>query len=303
MRDLISKGLLTAAAATSVLSMSGYAHASDASGAAVGSPGVLSGNNIQVPVDVPVNVCGNSVDVVGLVNPTFGNTCVNASGTHHQAPHATQSTHSTQSTRPVQTPQHGPAVHTAPAPRPAAENSPAYGDAPSHHAPSHQAPSHHAPSHELTPGSHSGGAVAEGSAVGSPGVGSGNLIDVPLDIPLNVCGDSIDVVGLLNPAFGNKCEVDAPVVTPPVAPPAHHLPPAPHHPAEHQAVPPPPHLVPNAPEPAPPVVHPHVDSPAEPAQLAATGADDGLLVGGAMSAALLIGGGILYRRSTASARV
>ncbi|MER6391543.1 chaplin [Streptomyces sp. NPDC001523] len=48
-----------------------------ASGAAVGSPGVLSGNLIQVPIHVPANACGNSVSVIGLLNPAFGNTCVN----------------------------------------------------------------------------------------------------------------------------------------------------------------------------------------------------------------------------------
>ena len=40
-------------------------------------PGVVSGNNLQVPVHVPVNACGNSINIVGLLNPTFGNTCVN----------------------------------------------------------------------------------------------------------------------------------------------------------------------------------------------------------------------------------
>ncbi|MFJ9934995.1 chaplin [Streptomyces virginiae] len=49
-----------------------------ADGKAVGSPGVLSGNAVQVPVHIPVNVCGNSVNIVGLLNPAFGNTCVNA---------------------------------------------------------------------------------------------------------------------------------------------------------------------------------------------------------------------------------
>ncbi|MGW0365264.1 chaplin [Streptomyces sp. NPDC002990] len=49
----------------------------NAKGAAVGSPGVLSGNLIQVPVHIPVNVCGNTVNVIALLNPTFGNTCVN----------------------------------------------------------------------------------------------------------------------------------------------------------------------------------------------------------------------------------
>ncbi|MFD8730297.1 chaplin [Streptomyces sp. NPDC059611] len=53
-----------------------------AQGAAIGSPGVASGNVLQVPVHVPVNVCGNTINVVGLLNPAFGNTCVNADGGH-----------------------------------------------------------------------------------------------------------------------------------------------------------------------------------------------------------------------------
>ncbi|MFJ3710574.1 MULTISPECIES: chaplin [unclassified Streptomyces] len=50
---------------------------SGAEGVAVGSPGVLSGNVIQIPIHVPVNVCGNSINVIGLLNPAFGNTCIN----------------------------------------------------------------------------------------------------------------------------------------------------------------------------------------------------------------------------------
>ncbi|MFI2032338.1 chaplin [Streptomyces buecherae] len=50
---------------------------SAARGAATASPGVGSGNQIQVPVHVPVNACGNSVNVVGVLNPTFGNFCTN----------------------------------------------------------------------------------------------------------------------------------------------------------------------------------------------------------------------------------
>ncbi|AKN69550.1 membrane protein [Streptomyces sp. PBH53] len=48
-----------------------------AGGAAVGSPGVLSGNVIQIPVHVPINVCGNTVNIIALLNPAFGNACVN----------------------------------------------------------------------------------------------------------------------------------------------------------------------------------------------------------------------------------
>ncbi|MEU9912950.1 chaplin [Streptomyces sp. NPDC051001] len=48
-----------------------------AEAAAVHSPGVLSGNVVQVPIHIPVNVCGNTVNVIALLNPAFGNTCVN----------------------------------------------------------------------------------------------------------------------------------------------------------------------------------------------------------------------------------
>ncbi|MFC8100549.1 MULTISPECIES: chaplin [unclassified Streptomyces] len=61
-----------------MLSGTGMAMAdAGAEAAAVGSPGVLSGNVVQVPVHVPVNVCGNTINVIGLLNPAFGNTCVN----------------------------------------------------------------------------------------------------------------------------------------------------------------------------------------------------------------------------------
>ncbi|MGY0490190.1 chaplin [Streptomyces sp. WG-D5] len=53
-----------------------------AQGSASNSPGVLSGNLLQVPVHVPVNVCGNTVNVIGALNPAFGNTCVNGDAGH-----------------------------------------------------------------------------------------------------------------------------------------------------------------------------------------------------------------------------
>lgn len=45
-----------------------------------------------------------------------------------------------------------------------------------------------------------------GTAVDSPGVLSGNVVQIPIDLDLNVCGNSINVIGLLNPALGNHCE-------------------------------------------------------------------------------------------------
>lgn len=74
------KKVVAAAAATGGLVLAGAGMAvadSGAQGAAVGSPGVLSGNVVQAPIHVPANVCGNTVSVIGLLNPAFGNTCVN----------------------------------------------------------------------------------------------------------------------------------------------------------------------------------------------------------------------------------
>ncbi|MFJ8661686.1 chaplin ChpH [Streptomyces sp. NPDC093795] len=75
------KKVAAAAAATGGLVLAGAGMAvadSGAQGAAIASPGIISGNVVQVPVHVPVNVCGNTVNVIGLLNPAFGNTCVNA---------------------------------------------------------------------------------------------------------------------------------------------------------------------------------------------------------------------------------
>ncbi|MFD6425601.1 MULTISPECIES: chaplin ChpH [unclassified Streptomyces] len=75
------KKIAAAAAVTGGLVLAGAGMAvadAGAQGAAIGSPGVISGNVIQVPVHVPVNVCGNTISVIGLLNPAFGNTCVNA---------------------------------------------------------------------------------------------------------------------------------------------------------------------------------------------------------------------------------
>ncbi|WP_326768514.1 chaplin [Streptomyces sp. NBC_01591] len=71
---------VAAIAAGTLMAMGAAAPAfadSGAEGGAAYSPGVLSGNNVQVPVHVPLNLCGNSVNVIGLLNPAFGNTCSN----------------------------------------------------------------------------------------------------------------------------------------------------------------------------------------------------------------------------------
>ncbi|OON75375.1 chaplin [Streptomyces tsukubensis] len=71
--------VLSSVAAAAMAGTAGIASAdAGAEAAAVHSPGVLSGNVVQIPLHVPLNLCGNTVDVVGLLNPAFGNTCVNS---------------------------------------------------------------------------------------------------------------------------------------------------------------------------------------------------------------------------------
>ncbi|MFI7008836.1 chaplin [Streptomyces sp. NPDC050145] len=113
-----------------VLGGAGFAVAdAGADAAAIGSPGVGSGNVAQAPIHVPVNFCGNTVNVIGALNPAFGNTCVNTDQ----------------------------------------------------------------------------GAHADAAAIGSPGVGSGNVAQAPIHVPVNFCGNTGNLIGALNPSFGNNC--------------------------------------------------------------------------------------------------
>lgn len=252
MRQVTRKGLITMAAAGGVLALSGgYAHAdAGAAGGASNSPGVLSGNSVQIPVNVPVNVCGNTVDVVGLLNPAMGNACANGSGGASANGHGSTAGSS------------------------------------GSHSGGGQASNDHGRAatgkHRGARDDDGGGATAQGYTQGSPGLLSGNLIQAPIDIPVNACGNSIDVVGLLNPAMGNTCENES---TPPVdvpEPPVRHV------------TPPAPPTVPNAPEPQ--------TVPEDTPQLAHTGAGGLDLLIPASAGLLLAGmGTVLYRRAKAAA--
>ncbi|WP_405820622.1 chaplin [Streptomyces sp. NBC_00838] len=308
MRELIGKGLLTAAAASSVLTMSGgYAQATDSGATAAGSPGLLSGNSVQAPVEIPVNVCGNTVNPVGVGNPAFGNGCGNSSGAHaapkpHQAP---PKQHDGPRAEPAAHGAHGQAPHSGP-------RRTDHGDQAGSTHGGHQghgsgsSPKGHG--RHAAPASHAGhsGSSASGAAQNSPGLLSGNLVQAPLDIPLNVCGNSVDLVGVLNPAFGNSCAngvdgktPEAPVLPPtPVDPPDPTDPRDPSKPPGDRNVEPPNVPVPHNPQ------HPRdVQEAGAFDQLARTGADMNLLAGAAVSAGLLLGGGILYRRNRPGARV
>ncbi|MEV6553841.1 chaplin [Streptomyces sp. NPDC051597] len=76
--------IVAATTLTAVLTLAGAGTAladdgpgDTAAAVASSSPGLLSGNAIPVLVHVPVNLCGTTVDVVGLLNPAAGNSCTN----------------------------------------------------------------------------------------------------------------------------------------------------------------------------------------------------------------------------------
>ncbi|MEU9920259.1 chaplin [Streptomyces griseoluteus] len=239
MKRATRNGVIGVAAASGAMAMAMPVSAAfaaggaTADGAAVGSPGVLSGNTVQAPVSVPLNACGNSVDVVGLLNPAFGNSCANT-------------------------------------------GSDSGGGAVSHGGSGSKGGSGTGGSRAGNVGG--GGATAHGVTQGSPGVLSGNGLQLPVDIPVNACGNSVDVVGALNPAFGNHCVNHSEAPTPPPLAPPKHQPPAP---PKHQPPAPPKTVVPPTHETPPSLAH--------------TGADFAApaLAG---SAAFLVAGAALYRR-------
>ncbi|MFD8202242.1 chaplin ChpE [Streptomyces sp. NPDC059701] len=80
MKNLKKAAAVTMVAGGLIAAGAGMASATDGShahGRAVGSPGVVSGNVIQAPVHIPVNAVGNSINVIGLLNPAFGNLGIN----------------------------------------------------------------------------------------------------------------------------------------------------------------------------------------------------------------------------------
>ncbi|MGW0865915.1 chaplin [Streptomyces sp. NPDC002611] len=216
MRRVTRNGVIAVAAASGAMALAVPAYAdSAADGSAAGSPGVVSGNTVQLPVHVPVNVCGNTVNVVGLLNPAAGNSCANKGDGRAGRP------------------------------------------------------------------GKPGGAVAEGGGKDSPGVVSGNGVQLPVDVPVNVTGNSVNVVGIGNAAAGNESSN-----TPGDRPVRPHQPPKPT--APKPSVPPRAHP---APDPAP---APH-SAPRATGALAHTGSDHTLPVVAA-SAALVLGGVVLRRR-------
>jgi hypothetical protein len=236
MRRVTRNGVIAVAAASGAMALTlpvTAAFAADgalADGATADSGGVLSGNTVQVPVHAPVNVCGNTVNVVGLLNSAVGNTCVNKGG--------------------------GAAAHAGE---------------------SHDRKAHADQEH---------GSEARGGGKDSSGIVSGNVVQLPVDAPLNVSGNTVNGVGIGNEAIGNESTNGS----------GHH---ARHHCAEPA---PEPSATPSTPSRTVPRPAParHTAPPQYAATLAHTGADR-TLPAAVASGALILGGAAVYRRFRPSA--
>ncbi|MEW5657535.1 chaplin [Streptomyces cinereoruber] len=259
MRQIRRSGLATLLVTGGALALSaGAAHAdAGAQGAAVGSPGVGSGNTVQLPVHVPVNVCGNTVNVVGLLNPAFGNSCANVSD--------------------------GPTGYGSDDDG----RSHSHKDEPGTPRGGEQAGGSHGGGSQSGDSSNGGGSSAEGHAEGSPGVLSGNGLQLPVDVPVNVSGNSVNVVGIGNPSFGNTAVNGPSEPAPPIETPT----PRPQTPVRNVPVP---QAQTESPAPAP---APVAQGETGEAALAHTGSSAGIGYAASGSAALLLGGALLYRRA------
>lgn len=318
--------MFAAAAATGILSLYGTPAFADsfAGGGAEDSPGVLSGNNVQAPVHIPVNVCGNTITAVGAFNGAYDNTCVNGSSSGHGHGHersagahaegGTKGSPGVGAGNNVQAPIHlpvnacGNGVHVVSLFGETSGNTCVNGSHGGGHDGSHEAADRSSDSaHGHSSYGHSSygdssygdssygessGAHAEGAAHGSPGAIAGNEIDLPLGIPVNACGNSVDVLGLFGDAYGNTCvndagygygEEDVPEKETPEPPAKEKTPPAPG--AE------------EPPAEEPPAAEEHGNPP----HMAETGSE-GMIAASAAGAVLITGGAMLYRRGRLAAR-
>ncbi|KXN67277.1 DUF320-domain-containing protein [Conidiobolus coronatus NRRL 28638] len=142
----------------SALAQLAYSNPIDATGASE-SPGTLSGNVVQLPLDIPVNAVGNTINVIGAGNPTFGNSGILIPWKLNF--YIIQSKFNIFTMKFL-------IVISALA--------------------------------QIALGT----PIDATGASQSPGTLSGNVIQLPLDIPVNAVGNTINVIGAGNPTFGNE---------------------------------------------------------------------------------------------------
>jgi LPXTG-motif cell wall-anchored protein len=270
LRQILSKGVVAVAAATGILSLCGSSALADSvtGGGGKGSPGVVAGKEAQAPATVPDSACG--ADTCAAASDTAGG----AKPTEHGGPYGDAG--------------------------PGTSSDGSYGDAGGDDESGHGSVGHLAAGPSLGPS-------ADDSAAGSSGVGSDTEETSPADVPVDDSdsgygetpgygktpsrygeetpsgyGDTPSGYGDTPPEYGE---------TPPgygeTPPPTHTVPPT--------HTPPPAHTP--SPTHTPPPAHTSPPSHEHPPSLPETGSRAvALLAASGVSAVLIAGGVLLYRR-------
>jgi hypothetical protein len=153
-----------------------------------GNFGVLNGTQVYAPVDVPINLCGNALSILGLAQSQAA--CVNGDSRGHRRESTTQDTsgnygiaNGTQVYAPISAPLNiaGNSIGVA-----GEANSAAV------------AKNESARGHDFSQDSS-----------GNVGILNGTQLAAPISIPINVCGNSLAVLGLANSAAACGNDVDA----------------------------------------------------------------------------------------------
>ncbi|MEU0074542.1 chaplin [Streptomyces sp. NPDC006332] len=251
-----------------------------ADGAAVGSSGPMSGDTAQLPAHAPVNLCENTMRVVGLLNPAAGNWCANGSGDGPARALSAEEARSWTGARGGANTWGWTGAH---------RGAEAWGGGTTARG---GAGTHSGAGFHRGTGLHEGAgtrgrATSSGGGIDSLGVLSGNGVHLPVQAPVNLTGNSVNVVGVGHSVVPNES------VTPPgdrsTVPDRPHRPDGPGRPDR---------PVRPAHRPTPPQAKPVARSipPQHPTgALADTGADRTVpaVLG---SAALILGGAVVYRR-------
>ncbi|NUR61044.1 MAG: chaplin [Catenulispora sp.] len=221
MHAYIKRGLLLSAA-TGAAVLGGAAAASAATsatvdGATAGSPGAVSGNTVQVPADVPVQICGDTAAAAAAVDGAYGNECQITGTTAHAtgfAAHSPGAVSGNVGSVAADVPVQVCGVDAAAI----AAGIKADGNSCREFASS---------------------ATAVGEATGSPGLISGNVLQLALNAPVQACGDSLGLIAYGDKADGNSCVSGEPehphpgpppwMPPPPMTPPPWDCPPPGHH--------------------------------------------------------------------------
>ena len=155
-----------------------------------GNYGVLNGTQVYAPIDVPINLCGNALSILGLAQSQAA--CVNGDGGGHRRESTSQDTsgnygiaNGTQVYAPISAPLNiaGNSIGVA-----GEANSAAV------------AKNESARGHDFSQDSSR-----------NVGILNGTQLAAPISIPINVCGNSLAVLGLANSAAACANDVDVDV--------------------------------------------------------------------------------------------